>query len=150
MHAPFPHKRVALGLGGKVLRRALVAALAITGALMPIAVGGSAAAIQRSTPPAEAAKNIASHGCGKHLQCANVRVPLDWEHLHGRKIKLAVIRYLASRPGQRIGSLFINPGGPGASGVAAVRGGGKALDSLVQGRFDIVSWDIRGSGQSAC
>jgi hypothetical protein len=52
-----------------------------------------------------------------------------------------VIRHLASRPGQRIGSLFLNPGGPGDSGVAAVTGRGEALDAMTDGRFDIVGWD---------
>lgn len=41
-----------------------------------------------------------------------------------RKITLSVIRHLASRPEQRIGSLFVNFGGPGVPGVATVRGGG--------------------------
>ena len=74
-----------------------------------------------------------------------MRVPLDWDSPGGRKIKLAVIRHLASRPEERIGSLFFNPGGPGNSGVGFVRGDGEILDGYGQGRFDIVSWDIRGS-----
>jgi hypothetical protein len=49
-----------------------------------------------------------------------VSVPLDWAHRGGRTIALSVVRHLASHPGQRIGSLFVNPGGPGDSGVAAV------------------------------
>jgi pimeloyl-ACP methyl ester carboxylesterase len=74
---------------------------------------------------------------------------LDWRHPGGPSIGLAVIRHLASRPGQRIGSLFLNPGGPGDSGVAAVAGRGEALDAMTDGRFDIVGWDPRGSGGSA-
>jgi hypothetical protein len=54
-----------------------------------------------------------------------VPVPLDWRHPGGPSIDLAVIRHLAS---QRIGSLFLNPGGPGDSGVAAVAGRGEARD----------------------
>ena len=64
-------------------------------------------------------------------------------------VMLAVIRHLASRPEQRIGSLFFNPGGPGDSGVAAVAERGEALDALTAGRFDIVGWDIRGSAGSS-
>jgi hypothetical protein len=45
---------------------------------------------------------------------------LDWARPNGRKISLAVVRHRASRPEQRIGSLFFNPGGPGQSGVDAV------------------------------
>ncbi|UGS34156.1 alpha/beta hydrolase [Capillimicrobium parvum] len=90
---------------------------------------------------------IAWHGCGKQLQCARVAVPLDWNRPHGRKIRLAVIRRAASRTEQRIGSLFVNPGGPGGS-VEKVREDGTALDAAGQGRFDVVGWDIRGAGAS--
>jgi pimeloyl-ACP methyl ester carboxylesterase len=68
--------------------------------------------------------------CGSGLECANVPVPLDWRHPDGPTITLAVIRHLASRPGQRIGSLFFNPGGPGDSGAAAVAERGEALTAL--------------------
>ena len=66
---------------------------------------------------------------------------MHWRHPGGPSIGLAVIRHLASRPGQRIGSLFLNPGGPGDSGVAAVTGRGEAQDAMTDGRFDIVGWD---------
>ena len=94
---------------------------------------------------AGASNEIAWKGCGEQLECAKVRVPLDWDKPGGRKIKLAVIRHLASRPDERIGSLFFNPGGPGNSGVGFVREAGEILDGYGQGRFDVVSWDIRGS-----
>ena len=75
-------------------------------------------------------------------------VPLDWAHPGGQTITLSVIRHLASHPDQRIGSLFVNPGGPGDSGVAAVVGRGENLDAITGGRFDVVGWDPRGSGGS--
>jgi hypothetical protein len=52
-----------------------------------------------------------------------VAVPLDWDRPRGRTITLAVVGHLASRPGERIGSLFVNPGGPGDPGVAMVLDG---------------------------
>jgi pimeloyl-ACP methyl ester carboxylesterase len=73
---------------------------------------------------------------------------LDWDRPGGAKISLAVIRHLASRPGQRIGSLFVNFGGPGVAGVPAVREAGALLDGLGGGRFDVVGWDPRGTGES--
>jgi pimeloyl-ACP methyl ester carboxylesterase len=82
--------------------------------------------------------------CGPQLECASVPVPLDWAHPNGPTITLSVIRHLASRPDQRIGSLFVNPGGPGDSGVGYVAERGEALDAMTVGRFDIVAWDIRG------
>jgi pimeloyl-ACP methyl ester carboxylesterase len=88
--------------------------------------------------------------CGSQLECASVPVPLDWAHPGGPRIDLAVARHLASRPEQRVGSLFVNPGGPGDSGVAYVAERGEALDAMTGGRFDIVGWDIRGgAGASA-
>jgi pimeloyl-ACP methyl ester carboxylesterase len=63
-------------------------------------------------------------------------------------ISLAVVRHLASRPGKRIGSLFVNYGGPGVAGVPIVKAGGAELDKLGQGRFDVVGWDPRGVGAS--
>ena len=91
---------------------------------------------------------IAWKGCGKRLQCARVRVPLDWARPGVGTISLAVIRHLASRPGQRIGSLFVDFGGPGVAGVPSVKAGGADLDKLGDGRFDVVGWDPRGVGAS--
>jgi pimeloyl-ACP methyl ester carboxylesterase len=85
---------------------------------------------------------------GPHLQCARIRVPLDWDHRDGRTIQLAVIRHLASKPRQRIGSMLINPGGPGDTGVGLVRGLGAEIDKWGGGRFNVVSWDPRGSNAS--
>ena len=108
------------------------------GPLPPVAV-----ASERTT-----SARIAWKSCGKRLQCARVRVPLSWSHPGGRRISLAVIRYRASGPGRRIGSLFVNPGGPAGS-VDQVRRGGAELSATLQGRFDIVGWDVRGAGESA-
>ncbi len=58
-----------------------------------------------------------------------------------------MIRHLASRPGKRIGSLFVNPGGPSGS-VFQVRNEGENLDAKGKGRFDVVGWDVRGRAQS--
>ncbi len=85
---------------------------------------------------------------GEDLQCARIRVPLDWDRPNGRTIALAVIRHLASKPEQRIGTLFINPGGPGDTGIGLVSGDPDGVDALGGGRFDVVSWDPRGTNAS--
>ena len=90
---------------------------------------------------------IAWQGCGERLECAHVRVPLDWDRPGARQIKLAVIRHLASKPDQLIGSMFMNPGGPGGS-FAQVRDEGEDLDAVGGGRFNVVGWDVRGFGLS--
>lgn len=146
----FATSSTALGSGPRVIRRGVIGLSTLVGMLLlatGIGTSAAAAASQGSTPLVGAAsKGIAWKGCGEQLECAKVRVPLDWDRRRGSKIKLAVIRHLASRPEERIGSLFVNPGGPGQSGVSFVRdGGGELLDGWVQGRFDVVSWDVRGS-----
>ncbi len=74
---------------------------------------------------------------------------MDWAHPEGPTISLAVIRYVVPHAAQRIGSLFVNFGGPGVPGVATLRAAPLAqLDALSQGRFDVVSWDPRGTGES--
>jgi pimeloyl-ACP methyl ester carboxylesterase len=104
-----------------------------------------------SSGPTSAGAAIAWTACdppGSGLQCATVPVPLDWDNPGGQQIELAVIRHLASRPAERIGSLFVNPGGPGASGVGVVQNLSDMLDSWGGGRFDVVSWDPRGTNAS--
>src|SRR6185437_12692306 len=103
---------------GHPLRFAVVAlaVCVVIGFVVPAAAGtwrGSAATGRAGVP------QINWVPCGPQLECANVPVPLDWAHPNGPTIALAVSRRLASHPGQRIGSLFVNPGGPGDSGVAA-------------------------------
>ena len=87
--------------------------------------------------------------CGDRLECATVAVPLDWSRPHGQTISLAVMRHLATDPAHRIGSLLVNPGGPGDSGVDEIATRGAHLDALTGGRFDVVGWDPRGSHRSA-
>jgi pimeloyl-ACP methyl ester carboxylesterase len=120
-----------------------------THACVPVAAAAGSPRGSAGRSAREAAPRIAWKACGPRLQCARVRVPLDWRRPGGRKISLAVIRHLASRRAQRIGSLFLNPGGPGDSGVSAVTERGESLDAQTRGRFDVVSWDPRGSGGSA-
>ena len=116
-------------------------------AAMVIAAGAGAAGAQEPGAAAAAAR-IDWSKCGARLECARVRVPLDWDRPDGAKITLTVVRHLASRPEQRIGSLFVNFGGPGVAGAAAVKEAGALLDGLGGGRFDVVGWDPRGTGES--
>jgi pimeloyl-ACP methyl ester carboxylesterase len=98
--------------------------------------------------PAIAAAELAWVDCGGGLQCATVPVPLDYARPAGPAISIALIRFPASDQAHRVGSLFINPGGPGGSGVQTVRGIGATFDQLLGGRFDIVGFDPRGVGAS--
>lgn len=103
---------------------------------------------QVSSPSVTATSHLVWTACGQQLECTNASVPLDWSNRNGTQIVLAVIRHIASEPRKRIGSLFFNAGGPGVSGVDTVKADGTYLNGLSGGRFDIVSWDPRGTGAS--
>jgi pimeloyl-ACP methyl ester carboxylesterase len=80
-------------------------------------------------------------------QCGKVSVPVDYAKPDGAQAQLAVIRVPAS--GDRIGTLIVNPGGPGASAVDTVADMGPALaDSPIGEHFDLVGIDPRGVGHS--
>jgi pimeloyl-ACP methyl ester carboxylesterase len=85
--------------------------------------------------------------CGDGFECATAVVPLDYRHPRGQTIELALIRKPAVDQANRIGSLFLNPGGPGGSGVEFVRAAPPAAFAAVS-RFDFVGWDPRGVGLS--
>jgi pimeloyl-ACP methyl ester carboxylesterase len=85
----------------------------------------------------------------KHLECARLTVPLDYANPTGRTITLGVIRRPAGQPDRRIGSLLVNPGGPGASGMQAAAELVDKIDGNALGqRFDLVGFDPRGIGAS--
>ncbi|SEG80075.1 TAP-like protein [Nonomuraea solani] len=77
-----------------------------------------------------------------------MRVPLDHGAPGGERVELAVIR-LPARGGQRIGSLVLNPGGPGSSGVEYARAARIVVSEEIRERFDVVGFDPRGVGGSA-
>ncbi len=80
-------------------------------------------------------------------QCSTVPVPIDYDNPGTGQAQLALIRIPASGP--RIGSLLVNPGGPGASAVDTVAGMAPALaDTEITRHFDLVGFDPRGVGHS--
>ncbi|MYW02671.1 alpha/beta fold hydrolase [Streptomyces sp. SID3343] len=84
------------------------------------------------------------------FRCAMFNVPLDYAHPEGKTIDIAVTRKSAGKPGQRRGSLLLNPGGPGGSGVESAWW--MAEDSIgasLQESYDIVGFDPRGVERSA-
>jgi len=86
--------------------------------------------------------------CDDGFECSTATVPLDHDRPDGPTISLALIRLPASSPYDRIGSLFMNPGGPGGSGIDLVRGAKQFLPSDLRARFDIVGFDPRGIARS--
>lgn len=79
------------------------------------------------------------------LDCATLTVPLDYSEPDGRVANIAVLRHRTTATASRIGSLVVNPGGPGGSGIALAAQFGAAQQD---GPFDVVGFDPRGVGAS--
>lgn len=82
-------------------------------------------------------------------QCAEVALPLDYDDPNGTQITVLVLKVPARKPDQRIGSLFINPGGPGQSAANFVSGAEAFLSPQVLERFDLIGMDPRGIAGSS-
>ncbi|HYR62746.1 MAG TPA: alpha/beta hydrolase [Actinomycetota bacterium] len=116
----------------------------VTPSTAPSSPGSSAAT---PAPP-----SLSWHSCSPGaFQCTTLAVPLDWSHAAGgATVRLSLIRLPASgAKSQRIGSLLVNPGGPGASAVDFARQIPQVLPDSILRRFDIVAFDPRGMGGSS-
>ncbi len=95
--------------------------------------------------------------CDDGYECTTFRVPLDYDRPVDGDLTLAAVRAPAAptpaggsaAPGERLGSLLLNPGGPGGSAVEYVEGVARTYDAGVRARYDLVGLDPRGVGRSA-
>ncbi len=88
------------------------------------------------------------YSCFDYAECATVRLPLDYDKPKGATTELALLRVKAKDQKRKIGSLFLNPGGPGGQGTAIAYAAPQFLSQSVLDRFDIVGVDPRGIGFS--
>jgi pimeloyl-ACP methyl ester carboxylesterase len=134
------------------------AAVALVAAVLALAACTSGASGRKATGTSSTSAGIAQsgasgtprlswHDCDSG-QCATLSAPLDYANPTGPQLQLALFRRKARRPAQRLGSLLMNPGGPGASGVELVRNLPFGFPTQLRDRFDIVGWDPRGTGIS--
>lgn len=134
---------------------AAAGALVMTGCAVPSFLGGGGGSA-RSEPTGERVaaelepfytQVLEWESCGE-MQCATAVAPLDWDAPADGEIELALVR--APAGGDRIGSLLVNPGGPGASGYDFIA---ESVDYAVgpglRERYDIVGFDPRGVGRSS-
>ena len=117
------------------------------------AAPSSTASTSNNVPPSSSTgpevAPISWQPCQNGLQCGSVPVPLDYAEPGGPWISIAVARHRAEDPSARIGSLVINPGGPGGSGIDDLPSELRVLTSGLLADFDIVSFDPRGVDRSA-
>jgi pimeloyl-ACP methyl ester carboxylesterase len=87
--------------------------------------------------------------CGNGLQCTTARAPMDWSDPSRESIDLALVRQTATSS-NRLGSLLVNPGGPGGSGYDFILDSlDYATDARLQASYDIVGFDPRGVNRSS-
>ncbi|WP_330239788.1 alpha/beta hydrolase [Streptomyces sp. NBC_00525] len=144
--------------------RTLALALGTAGLLVSGCSGGdassgaasSAEAASASPSPVPAAlkrfysQDLRWRDCGvSGFQCTTMKAPLDYAKPDGDEIKLAVSRKKATGPGKRIGSLLVNPGGPGGSAIGYLQAyAGIGYPAQVRARYDMVAIDPRGVARS--
>ncbi|WP_030437300.1 alpha/beta hydrolase [Actinoplanes subtropicus] len=128
---------VAAGVAAALLVQPVAAHAAPAGTAPPIAWGACAADVLAQVPAGD-------HGT---YTCATYQVPLDYAHPSAGTVSLALLRRSADDRAHRVGSLFLNPGGPGGSGYTMPMAGFQRLPE-VAARFDLIGFDPRGVGRS--
>ncbi|KAK0457507.1 TAP-like protein-domain-containing protein [Desarmillaria tabescens] len=96
----------------------------------------------------EPTSNLSWVDCYSGFKCTRFQVPIDYSNEDGDKAALAVMKLSAQSETEYKGTVLINPGGPGGSGVAALAFAGSLLASVIGDQYDIVGFDPRGVGNS--
>lgn len=113
----------------------------------------SLAALPRATPANLSSyyeQSLAWRECGvPGFECTTMKAPLDYAKPDAGDVKLAVARKKATGPGKRLGSLLVNPGGPGGSAISYLQSyAALGYPAAVRARYDMVAVDPRGVGRS--
>jgi pimeloyl-ACP methyl ester carboxylesterase len=126
------------------------AAVTIAGLLAAVFPAAAATGAQTQAPGGPAVPVLHWQPCPGQagFECATAQVPLDYQQPRGQMIQLAVIKHPATDPAGRLGSLFYNPGGPADAGTSDLPVEYPLFPAQVRQRFDIISWDPRGVGNS--
>jgi pimeloyl-ACP methyl ester carboxylesterase len=128
-----------------------LAACAGLGSSARAATGATGSPGLASGAPADLKKfygqSLVWKSCDNGYQCGKLTVPLNYADPAGATIQLALVRKPATDKAHRLGSLVVNPGGPGGSGISYATSG-QVADPSVLARYDLVGFDPRGVGQS--
>ncbi|MEU6352920.1 alpha/beta hydrolase [Streptomyces sp. NPDC047072] len=150
------HTRRTLRTGGTLLAAALLVSACSSAASTSSATSAAdvaLAALPKATPAALApyyAQKARWRSCGvPGFECATLKAPLDYDKPGDGDVRLAVARKKATGPGKRLGSLLVNPGGPGGSAIGYLQAyAGIGYPAEVRARYDMVAVDPRGVARS--
>ena len=90
-----------------------------------------------------------SSAFGERTQCGTVQLPLDYDQPRKATTDVALLKLSVADPSRKLGTLFINPGGPGGSGVQIAAAASQFLSPALLERFDVVGVDPRGTNFSS-
>lgn len=82
--------------------------------------------------------------CNSGFECAQYNVPVDYSHIDNNVFTLQVLKHAANNPAKRIGSLIMNPGGPGGSGIQYVLSADSIVSTSIENVYDLIGFDPRG------
>lgn len=122
-----------------------IGALTAAAVTMAVLVPATASAAVSSVRWGPCPEDVAAPG----VQCATLKVPLDYRNPGGKTIDIAVSKLASTKPAKRRGIMLTNPGGPGGPGLtmpAGLRAAG--MPSSVLDAYDIIGFDPRGIGHS--
>ncbi|MCD5310521.1 alpha/beta hydrolase [Kineosporia babensis] len=121
---------------------------------------GDTGSVREAQPVAQTAAKVKWAGCPEGtdipptqmplVQCATVKVPLDYSKPKGKKIELTLSRIASTKPEKRRGIMLFNPGGPGGTGLGqAALMVEQGLPASVMDAYDLIGMDTRGVGFSS-
>lgn len=124
--------------------------IAGTAALILLLAGLATPVVAAPAPSTKAAPAITWAPCAEQpaLSCGTITLPVDWSEPDGATFELALAKRPADDPAASKGPLFINPGGPGASGVNMAINAPTIFSPEVLRSFDLIGIDPRGVARS--
>ncbi|WP_307867835.1 alpha/beta hydrolase [Umezawaea beigongshangensis] len=144
--------RVRRSVGGAALTAALALGTALSGVAgtavaQPETAGFHAAPAQWETCAADVLAEIPA-ASREVVSCATYAVPVDHDRPRGATVGIRMMKRPALDQARKIGSLFVNPGGPGGAGLVYAAHGASFFQQDVLDRFDLIGFDPRGVGRS--
>ena len=132
-------------------------ATVVTLALTITACGNSSSSTDTTTPSLDNATafvvnpiewNTCEGSTSTEVECGNIEVPFDYSDPDKGSFVLYVKKHNAANPADRVGSMMVNPGGPGFGGSSLADDAEYYFSQDLIDRFDIIAWDPRGTGES--
>ncbi|WP_305782384.1 alpha/beta hydrolase [Symbioplanes lichenis] len=139
-------------LSRRLLSAGLIAGVLVTGLAAPAAAAtktDKTSTLERKRVDSVPTPKLGWYKCYDYAECATTKLPLDYDQPQGAKTEIALVRIKAKDQKHKLGSLFLNPGGPGGSGTSIALAAPNFLSPALLQKFDVIGVDPRGVANSA-